>query len=108
MSRSYKKIPIVKSGGDKNKKLANKVVRHIIDLNNSGCSRSLYKKQYNSWNINDYISRYTLEEATEDYNTKKLIFENNCDRGYLKSFFKKYPTLEDYIEKVWKKNYRRK
>ena len=51
MSRSFKKVPIIKDGTCKKygKRYANKKVRHI-DID-SGCA---YKKAFESYNICDY------------------------------------------------------
>ncbi len=52
MSRSYKHIPIVKSTGKNEKKIANKQVRKIEDLGNGG----QYKRSYKGGWIHDYTS----------------------------------------------------
>lgn len=97
MSRSYKRHPISKDGGSRKKELkrfANKAVRNYEDMPSR--SKKAYRKVSCSWNIADYVSRYTLEEAIEYY------YKNNS-----KWFRKAYPTLEDYIQE-WKKWYLRK
>ena len=97
MNRSYKKTPIVKdnAGGKIGKRFANKKVRR---LKNELLKRGEYKKIYESWNINDYISYYTLEDAIadwleeeKDYVPKKYAWRH-----------KKYKTLENWIN-AWKK-----
>ena len=67
MSRSIKRNPICKSGsrGKAGKKLANRRVRQtLIDLPRKS---RLYKKVYPSYDICDYISRWTKVDALEDY-----------------------------------------
>lgn len=98
MSRSYKRNPISKDGGSRkkeSKRLANKVVRNYEDMPRR--ARKAYKKVFCSWDIADYVSRYTLKQAIEDY------YEWDEDSW----FRKQYPTLESYIEN-WKKWYLRK
>lgn len=100
MSRSYRKTPILKDGGRSskyNKQLANRHIRRKANrdvYSDHIGSNSFYKKMYESWEINDYISRYTLTEAIEDYN--RLI--------KMEWFYERYPTLEDWI-KQYEKDY---
>lgn len=95
MSRSYKKTPITKGCGYGRfgKKYANRILRR----NNEIFKRSLYKRNFNSWDINDYINYFSLEDAKEYYNQHK-------DEDWFNIRFK---TLDDYIDN-WKKYYRRK
>ena len=67
MSRSYLKTPIVKDnkrGRKKAKRQANKKVRNEIRLH----SGNSYKKVFNTWNIYDYVSYWSQEDATNFYN----------------------------------------
>lgn len=98
MSRSYKKNPIVKSHDNiRTKRDAAKAVRRA-----SGdvypTKGSAYKRAINSWEINDYVSRFTREEAIEHYYARQ-------DDEWFK---KRYPTLEIYLNKIWYKYYKRK
>lgn len=95
MSRSYKKHPWCtdgKKGQVKSKRLANKIVRRY---KNKIANGNYYKRLFCSWNIHDYISRWTWEEAKEAY-------ENN-----LMNWKRSYPTLEEFY-KYWIKYYKRK
>ncbi len=91
MSRSYKKHPYVTDGTagstKRRKRRANKVVRNNENLPNG----SAYKKAYETWDIHDYISRWTWEEAKEAW--------ERGDNEYLK---KHYPTLKEYY-RYWLK-----
>ena len=87
MSRSRKHVPISKdnSRGSKNaKKRANRKVRHtkIEDLPLKGSS---YKKYYCQYNIHDWISFWSWEQALNWYRT--------TNNEYMK---KKYPTEKDF------------
>ena len=95
MSRSYKKTPITKGCGYGRfgKKYANRILRR----NNETFKRSLYKRNFNSWDINDYINYFSLEDAENYYNQHK-------DEDW---FNRRFKTLDDYINN-WKKYYRRK
>lgn len=96
MSRSYKKNPYHTDGSPKttqeNKKFANKKVRNTEDLPNGGA----YKKVSESWDIHDFIIRWTWEEA-------KALWECG-DNQYLRDH---YPTLKDFY-RYWLKYYRSK
>lgn len=84
MSRSYKKTPIIKdNGGGKKfaKKIANKRIRTKLKQDIEIGNGNEFKKHSESWDIADYVSRYTEHEAIEDYNTNNYLH-------------KKYPTLE--------------
>ena len=96
MSRSYKKTPITKGCGYGRfgKKYANRILRR----NNEIFKRSLYKRNFNSWDINDYVSRWTKEEAIEHYNKNK-------DEPW---FSERYSSLDDFLNKIWYRYYRRK
>lgn len=97
MSRSYKKTPIVKDniGGKTGKRFANKKVRR---LKNELFKRKEYKKAYESWDINDYISYYTLEEAIKDwYKEEKENFPRELAWRH-----NEFKTLEKWIQH-WKK-----
>ena len=66
MSRSHKKSPIVKDSGSKkwSKRQAAKAVRRYEGIISKGSS---YKKLFESWNINDFISYcpWNLEEKKD-------------------------------------------
>lgn len=89
MSRSYKKVPIYKShdGGKRMKRIASKTVRRNWDIPLKGGN---YKKLFNSYNLNDYICYWSLEQAILSYKSNE----------YYKSKFK---TLEEFLI-FWKKD----
>lgn len=99
MSRSYRKKPILKDGGNsskKEKRKANQSVRRKyseIDFPKKG---NYYRRLYPQWDINDWISFWTLEEAIKDYETDKY--------GY---WHEKYKTLDSFIA-YWYKTMKRK
>ena len=97
MSRSYKKHPYHTDGSPreivKSKRFANKAVRNYKHKIANG---NAYKHLFCSYNIHDYIIRYSWEEA-------KLEYEND-PWGYLKD---RYPTLKDFY-KYWIKYYKMK
>lgn len=63
MSRSFKKTPMTKCAGygTYGKKLANRKVRHA--RNDVAANGKSYRKMYETWNINDFISRCTRKDA---------------------------------------------
>ena len=98
MSRSYKKHPYCTDGSPKTtkerKQLANKRVRRCKkDMDKKG---KKYKQLYESYDIHDYINRWTWEKAKEEY-------END-----IYSYWKeRYPTLKEFY-RFWSKYYKRK
>ena len=91
MSRSYKKNPIYTDGSARStkatKRFANKSVRRRDDVPNG----SAYKKVFESWNIHDYVNRWSWEEA-------KAFWESG-DNEYLRKY---YPTLKEFY-RYWLK-----
>ena len=99
MSRSYKKVPISKDNQNcckKDKQRANRKIRRTNKL--SLYQNKEYSKITNTWDIHDYVSRWTKQEAIDYYNLHK-------EEEWFK---KRYRSLEDYLLKVWYKYYRRK
>lgn len=98
MSRSYKKTPITKDSiksSANNKRIANRVYRHNNKMELH--QRKAYRKHYETWEIHDYVSLYTREQAIKDYYDREY--------RYLKRLG--YPTLESWLN-YWEKCYRRK
>ena len=98
MSRSYKKTPICKDNGiGKNaKRSANKIVRRANEENIKAGKSNSYRKQSNSYDIHDYVSYWSREEAIKAYNE---------DKGG--RWHKMFPTLESFLN-YWAKCYQRK
>ena len=98
MSRSYKKNPVYSDGRTptpkKIKRIANKKVRHTKNL----ADGKAYKKVFESWDIHDYISRWTWEDAKFKYFHPNLHGIN---------WQEDYPTLKDFY-KYWIKFHRNK
>lgn len=100
MSRSYRKTPILKETGKKKKRtLANRKVRRKLNNPNYELADGrAYKKVFESWDISDYVTRLTLNEAIEDWYASVKQYP----------WFKEmYPTLDSYI-KWWKVTYKSK
>lgn len=95
MSRSYKKNPVVKENlryKKDMKRQANKAVRNAEDVS----SGREYKKVFESWNINDYKSRYTKDEAIQSW------LNEETDHSKYQYLHTKYKTLERWLNH-WKK-----
>lgn len=95
MSRSKRRTPIVKdhNSGKWGKKQANKKVRREKDFDGKGSS---YKKIYNSWDIHDYISYYSKEEAINDWEREEI------DPEYTRWRHQRYKTLDRWLT-AWEK-----
>ena len=102
MSRSYRKNPIVKDNGKSKKEmksLANrKVRRKLNDPDFNMADGKAYKKEFESWDIADFISRWTKEDAINEYESKSKKY---------RWFKEEWPTLEDYLN-YWEKTMHRK
>ena len=69
MSRSYKHSPIYTDrthGAKYWKRCANKKVRRYKDKLDNG---KMYRRIYESWEIHDYFTRWSKQEAIKIYNT---------------------------------------
>ncbi len=95
MSRSKRRTPIVKdhNSGKWGKRQANKRVRREKDFDGKGKS---YKKIYPSYDIHDYITRYSKERAIKDWKDE----ENNPEYDY--RLHQRYKTLEEWLA-AWEK-----
>ena len=69
MSKSFKKTPIIKYAGygAYGKKLANRKVRRTH--NEIFTKGNLYRRMYQTWNINDCISHWPQKEAEKSGKT---------------------------------------
>lgn len=78
MSRSYKKNPVVKdhNSGRYGKTTANRKLRRCR-LDPAGKSKQ-YKKYFNSWNIHDYSSRWSLEEILAEWENENSWVHKKC------------------------------
>ena len=101
MSRSYKKNPVGKDNGDKKsmKVIANRAVRRRVKNDEDMPARLPHKKMTESWDITDYKSRMTRDEAIKWY--------NDDSQHKSEKFKRRYPTLEAWL-KYWEKCYVRK
>ena len=108
MSRSYKKNPYVTDNSNGRRKFskrhANHRVRQRVSMDDELPARLQHKKMTCSWDICDYRWRMTRQEAIQWYK-EELEWQKN--KGSLKYFLKRYPTLEAWL-KYWEKCYRRK
>lgn len=89
MGKSKKKMPIVKDNGKSKKKdkaIANRIVRsRLKDPDFVIANGNAYKKEFESYNIADYVAYWTKEDAIRYYNTSEWVDK------------KKYPTLESWL-----------
>lgn len=97
MSRSYKKNPIYTDGSagstKRNKRVANHVIRHL-DFDELPLVGKAYRKFFCSYNIHDFISRWTWREAVQWWETSERAQ-------------KMYPTKKD-LYRYWMKICKRK
>ena len=102
MSRSYRKNPILKDRyGSKAlrffKRQSNKKIRRTEDVP----KHKEFKKVYTSWNIHDYISRYSEQEFLETWESE------TSKPKYLQWMHRQFKTYEEALV-WWKKRFRNK
>ena len=94
MSRSYKHTPVYSDYSRKSTKQAKRRASHKIRRSFNVPNGNAYRKFSDPWDIHDYISYWTKEDATNIYMRFQNLYGDQ--------------TLEEYINKVWKKYYFRK
>lgn len=98
MSRSFKHSPYYTDGttpGTKNsKRIANKKIRNYKQKIPKG---NFYKKIFCSYEIHDWVSRWSWQEAKSEWEYEDFYCRWKDD----------YPTLKDFYQH-WNKFYRRK
>ena len=122
MSRSYKKHPVCTDGHRRttkeNKQLANRSVRRrnkqIVDgyftedprytemLTLDGKS---YTRYWNSWNIHDWISWWSMATAINQFEHPNWLYNPNIG-GWFHPY-DEYSSIYDFIS-YWEKYYKRK
>lgn len=101
MSRSYRKNPILKNGRSSHhlKKLASRITRRRInrgDYDDFLPQNGQYKKLYDSWDICDYVSRYSISEARKYISKSYNEYKNNGFSPVIhKSYTKRYYYTPD-------------
>ena len=103
MGKSYKRTPIIKDNGNSKKsqkRQATHSVRNKLKRGIEISNGNAYKKHYESYDIADYVCRWTKEEAIKQY-------EKPCRYSWETNWKEEYPTLEDFLN-YWEKCMRRK
>lgn len=94
MSRSYKKVPIVKDNPKSSKWYKNQANRKVRRGNFDFPKKSKsYRKCYESWDIHDYIIHFSKKEAIDFYVSFKYPHRD-------------YATLDDYLNRYWKVHFK--
>ena len=117
MSRSYKSTPIASDNGkhtrDEKRRAASRI-RNIDPESEKADSLAGKSNRYkyinnDTYNIHDFISRFTEAEARAYYQRRlKEIPNTEWKKKSKENFLKKYPTEENFIQKRWAKDYKRK
>ena len=101
LSRSYRKNPILKNGKSAHqlKKVASRITRRRInrgDYDDSLPKNGQYKKLYDSWDICDYVSRYSISEVRKYISKSYNEYKNNGFSPVIhKSYTKRYYYTPD-------------
>lgn len=109
MSRSYKKHSFSTDGSPHHtkemKRYANSKVRNTKGKFNGGS----YKKIFCSYDIHDYIFRFSKKDAIKRWFDEENGILNGIYKFHPKySFHAKYKNLENYLYHTWTKWYKRK
>lgn len=104
MSRSYKKTPVYTDFSRFRtkyfKRKANHATRRLKDIGNY----SDYKKHYNGWNIHDWVSLWTIDDARQSYQNVWWSSREEC----WKPLWDEYENEEEFLNHHWAKYYKRK
>lgn len=95
MSRSYKKSPVSTDGRRKTTKYFKNQANRIVRRSDGAYNGKSYRKLYQTWNIHDFISYWTLQDAIKSYEINDFWQE-------------RYGSLENFLNKVWAPVCRRK
>lgn len=122
MSRSFKKTPIIKDNGHGKKgqkKDANSSFRMKLKQDDEEQSvvanGKAYRKTYNQWKMVDWKILKTEDDARREYvrlTTPETYVVDHASVEFCQEmvddFKKRYPTIDRFINKWWKKYYKRK
>lgn len=114
MSRSYKKVPITKDGNRKKKwikQMANRKNRRKLkqdllrqmDESSNPRAKKYYRKNFESWDIADYVSYWPLSAVIDSYFREMREYEQT---GVVPCFMWRHPEikdLDDYINFFYKR-----
>ena len=109
MSRSYKHTPVHKDLNVHNvgKKYANKKCRRTKEGDTS--SKAGWKRNYEQYDIHDWVSFWTKEDAIAAWEEEEKDLENGIGICPNYSYHKIYDNdIDKYLWAVWGKYYHRK
>ena len=111
MSRSYRKNPIIKDNkrGSKTAKAhANRCFRRSTSKLEVHAGKSAVHRRYTeSWNIHDYVSRWTRSKAEREWEYMQFLKKNNITSYKYSYFMNKFKTKDSFMN-YWEKCARRK
>ena len=114
MSRSCKKQPFIKDNGKGSKQAktyANRIYRRRISkaTEPSGRKSALYRRNYESWNIHDYVSRWSYIDALREWESEERRIGAGVPPGKYGrwSWHNQFRTKDRFLN-YWKKSMIRK
>ena len=117
MSRSYKSTPVASDNGRHTKQEKRRAASRIRNIDPESIESDIlagksnrYKKIINdTYDIHDYINHMSEAEARKFYQEKLIeIINSEWKEKARQNFLNKYPTEDDFINKRWAKDYKRK
>ena len=106
VSRSYRKNPIIKDNkrGSKTAKAHANRIFHRCNSNDelrTGKS-AVHRKFTESWNIHDYVSRWTRSKAEREWEYMQFMKKNNITSYRYSYFMNKFKTKDSFMN-YWAK-----
>lgn len=106
MSRSYKHTPISKDWAKSSKLrklIANRRLRRTVNLDWGSGKSAIYKKYSESWDIHDYVYRWSRKEAIESWYREECYCRLHSYDLSSYGWHKDYATVDEFLNRYWRK-----
>lgn len=107
MSRSYKRSSVSTDGSPHTTKEMKRIANSKVRNSKGTYNGSSYKKLFCSYDIHDYISRWSKEDAIQKWFEEEADILNGII-SFKYSYHNKYKTLKNFLNRRWAKWYKRK
>ena len=108
LSRSYRKHPIVTDGSPRTTKEMKRIANSKVRNSKGTYNGSSYKKLFCSYDIHDYVSRWSKEDAIKEWFDEEANLLNGIISDEKRTLHHKYGTLKNYLDRNWAKWFKRK
>lgn len=107
LSRSYKRSSVSTDGSPHTTKEMKRYANSKVRKTNGVFNGNSYKKLFCSYDIHDYISRWSKQDAIQKWFEEEADILNGII-SFKYSYHDKYKTLKNYLNRGWAKWYKRK